>query len=1549
MVDIQENLQQQLQEERQARLAAEALAEVRQQELEHLKKSLRTPLSSPCTMAQCWLLQGLSYAGAVTDASGCILGLNEGFRALFSLPESIDFYVGQNLANLDQYTLLSYSDEHPAPSRHSAFEEAKLPDGTVLEREALPLFENNLRVGTAWFYRDITSKRQKHSMMELQSELQEEYPNPVLRLSFEGDIIFGNRAGHEFLQKRITPQRFDGLKRLFRMHISSLKLNSKAEPAYFESHIARRHFNNLVIPIPDKGYCNIYMSDITERRQAEVALKESQNFIRNIAHTIPSIVYIYDIDDDNCIYLNEQVQTVLGYTAEDIREMNGQFMGSVVAPEDNSKIFRQTETMRVARDGDIVELEYLVQCKDGTLKTLYCRESVFKRKDNGQVKQVIGSAEDVTKVRQQSQELQRQKDFYEAILNHIPSDVAVYNKDLQFLFLNPAAVGDPVLREWLIGKSNEEYSSFRNIPVERMELRSRNLQQVLQDQKRVEFEEKLIDKNGNATYHIRRLNPVLDENGEVQLIIGHGLTITELRRAQEEILATEAKNSAILAAIPDLMFINDEHGVYLDMKNVDQQHLLVPKDELIGKNMYDALPEKQAAQIMELVRKVLATGNYEKLAYDLDFLEGKKHYEARILKYSEKEVLTIVSDVTAEKEVYLEVQEKNEFIRQVLDASPSLIYVKDGAGKYIMANLEFARLFNRSLDEIIGSGGLEIHQDVEEAQFYIDVDQQVIRENREIKLQERYTSPSGEVKWFNTTKKPITTSNGQVHVLGISTNVTEQRQANKNLQNSEELHRLLSENSKDMISLHNPDSSYIYVSKAVEEMLGYTQQEMLQILPREVVHPDDLDMLKEAGYFKAIKQKSNATLEHRAIRRDGSVIWVETNLRPIVDEKGQLTKIQTSARDITARRLADETIKRSEKKYRDLINYSQAYICTHDMQGVILSVNPYLLNMLDYRSEEMIGRSLYDFFPKQHQDNFEVYLHQFDGKNVLDGVLTLLNKANEERYLYYQNYKVEEPDMAPYIIAIAQDITDRMRTEQQLKKAKEAAEESARVKENFLANMSHEIRTPMNGILGMTGLLRKTQLSDTQVNYLGIIQQSADNLLVVINDILDIAKIEAGKLDLEEITFNLQDAVQAAYQTFIYKAEEKEIAYILKPLKLSHPVVIGDPYRLNQILLNLLNNAIKFTDEGSITLSCQLLEESADALTLEFAVSDTGIGIPASKVNYIFEGFTQAYSSITRRYGGTGLGLNICKNLVEMQKGRIWVESHEKRGSIFKFVLTYPKSMESEPEVVENEIDFGSLGKIDVLLAEDNEVNIFLAESILNGWGAQVDVARNGREAVELAEKKRYDVILMDIQMPELSGIDATQFIREFSDKAKASVPIIALTANALKGDAEKYIHAGMNDYISKPFEEDKLFMKVSALLPQQRSQDSINQAASATNSMQQASSPPLYDLTLLEKMSRGNEVFIKRTKQLFIDTVPACVSEMQQKRNEAAWNEVSGLAHKLKPTIDTMRIESLKEVVRQIESDAKRQEDLARVSKNIDLLTDVLNKVVDQLQSELN
>ncbi|WP_168194040.1 PAS domain-containing hybrid sensor histidine kinase/response regulator [Pontibacter sp. SGAir0037] len=1156
---------------------------------------------------------------------------------------------------------------------------------------------------------------------------------------------------------------------------------------------------------------------------------------------------------------------------------------------------------------------------------------------------------DITAQKQHEKKLEKEIKFYANVLDTISSDIAVYDKKLRFKYVNPAAVKSKKVREWIIGKTNDEYTAFRKLPAHISSYRALHVEKVLQEKAFVEYEESLITREGETVHYIRRVSPCLSTKGNVKLLVVNGVNITKLKQAEEKIRAREAENKAILDAIPDLVFIIDRNGYYLEMNNSTQVPAVASDSEIIGNNIRSYLPPQLADKMLQLFKEVLETGKSATIKYDFMTQEGKKYCESRIVKYKPDEVLVIVRDYTEQREAELLVEEKDELIRQVMDTSSNLIFVKDKKGAYSFVNRTFAESLGLQVKDIIGKTDRQFHKQTDEADFFRDMDQKVLLKLEGFTFEEKFTKGDGEVVWLKTTKKPLITKSGEVNVLGISTDVTQEKFSKEQLERREELYRLLSDNSKDIISLHELDGTYSFVSTAVTEVLGYTQEEVIGTDPYKNIHPEDQQRVFEEGYKKAVDEKVNTIIRHRERKKNGEYIWMECIIKPILNAQGEVVQLQSSSRDITERRKVSEDLQNSEKKYRELIKHSQAYILSHDMEGRILSVNPYLLQKLGYKEEEMLGKEIFKFFPVSHQANADSYLERIRQEVVVNGVLAIFNKQQEKRYLYYQNYKVQEQgEEDTYVIGIAQDITDRMKIEEELKKAKEAAEESARVKENFLANMSHEIRTPMNGILGMTGLLNKTKLDATQQNYLDVIKRSADNLLVVINDILDMAKIEAGKIEIEQIPFNLAETVTAAYQTLKYKAEEKELDYILKMQPIDNPMLIGDPYRLNQILLNLLNNAIKFTETGSIALHVEVLQETSDALELEFLVSDTGIGIPKAKIEDIFKEFTQAYSSITRQYGGTGLGLNISKTLVELQNGSISVESEEGKGSIFKFRLTYKKS--SMPIVKEEEtmIDYTELRNIRVLLAEDNEINIYLAQSIVEGWGAQIDIAVSGKEAVALASQFNYDVILMDIQMPEMNGLDATREIRKLPDHKKATTPIIALTANAIKGDAEKYLKVGMNDYISKPFEEEKLFVKIKELLPVQQKDHTV--IGEEQKQMKEAEMPatPLYDLALVYSMARGNEDIVTKTKELFVNSVPKTVAAMEQHQRSGNWKGVSSSAHELKSIIDLTGISSLKDVIREIERDAKEETNLSDIEAKIQQVTAIAMQVVKQLKTDL-
>jgi signal transduction histidine kinase/CheY-like chemotaxis protein len=386
---------------------------------------------------------------------------------------------------------------------------------------------------------------------------------------------------------------------------------------------------------------------------------------------------------------------------------------------------------------------------------------------------------------------------------------------------------------------------------------------------------------------------------------------------------------------------------------------------------------------------------------------------------------------------------------------------------------------------------------------------------------------------------------------------------------------------------------------------------------------------------------------------------------------------------------------------------------------------------------------------------------------------------------------------------------------EQLKIAKKEAEKSKELQSTFLSNMSHEIRTPMNGIIGITRILQNTEMTEEQKNYLNAVISSSQNLMVIINDILDFSKIEAGKVALEERRFDLDETIKNVCQLLESKADEKSIYLKIDKIDDVPTFIEGDQVRLNQILINLVGNAIKFTENGGVTIHVKKIIEDDQNITIRFNIKDTGLGIPADKIDSIFNSFTQASSSVTRTHGGTGLGLTISKQLIELQGGRVWINSILGKGSVFSFEIPYKKSA-NEIEIVNEKNTKNSqqlledLNGIDILLVEDHPINQMLAIKVLSDWGFNVDLAENGKIALTKVSKKNYDLILMDISMPEMDGYTATREIRTGKYTENFGIPIIAMTASALIGENQKCFKAGMDDYISKPFEPQNLLNKIS-------------------------------------------------------------------------------------------------------------------------------------------
>ena len=663
----------------------------------------------------------------------------------------------------------------------------------------------------------------------------------------------------------------------------------------------------------------------------------------------------------------------------------------------------------------------------------------------------------------------------------------------------------------------------------------------------------------------------------------------------------------------------------------------------------------------------------------------------------------------------------------------------------------------------------------------------------------------------------------------------------------------------------------------------------------------------EIAAYRATHAQVMATGEQLAYEQhlttnSGEVRYLHTIKRPLRRPDGTRQVLGVST-DITDKKHADQALAEREKQYRDLMTHSQALICTHDLEGNVLTANPMAAALLQSPLPLPPGTRLQALVAPEHQPVVAQYLRQFATTNSQRGVLSLVG-PDGPRYLLYDNHLVRETDQAPYVIGYGQDITERVLAERELRRAKLAAEAAVLARENFLANVSHEIRTPLNGVLGMASQLGKTALDARQQDFVRTIRHAGQHLLHVLNDVLDMAKITSGKLEMEAVPFNLCDSMGEALRPLATQAQEKGLHFAGTPLRTTctYPWVLSDPHRLNQILINLVANAIKFTPAGGrIVVIGEQLAETADTLTVRFTVEDTGIGISPDKQEVIFEGFTQAYSDTARHYGGTGLGLSISRALVTQLGGQLTLSSEVGVGSTFGFTLTLPKAEATEAAPFPDAYDTGALRGRRLLVVEDNEINRTVARLLFEGWGAVVDEAEDGLAGVQRVREAAlpYDIVLMDIQLPGLNGLGATAAIRALPDAGRAGLPIVALTANAFRADRDRYLAAGMSACLAKPFEEEEVYHTLVRLLPAP------------------AALPPAYDLTRLRALARGREEFVVKIIDSFLRNMPASLAQLRAAAAAGHWPEAAKIIHHIRPSLESVGVPLVAEALRQLEAAA--------------------------------
>jgi signal transduction histidine kinase/HPt (histidine-containing phosphotransfer) domain-containing protein len=557
---------------------------------------------------------------------------------------------------------------------------------------------------------------------------------------------------------------------------------------------------------------------------------------------------------------------------------------------------------------------------------------------------------------------------------------------------------------------------------------------------------------------------------------------------------------------------------------------------------------------------------------------------------------------------------------------------------------------------------------------------------------------------------------------------------------------------------------------------------------------------------------------------------------------------------------------------------------------------------------------------------------------------------NGIKYTNSQGYAItDNTGKVEKIVGTLQDITERKLADEEISKARELAENSIKVREVFLANMSHEIRTPMNAILGFTELLYETHLNAEQRRYIDAIHFSGENLLVVINDILDLSKIRSGKLSIDKCDFDLHGLVTKVISVMSAKAREKGI-HLSQLIDRNIPrTIIGDPVRLNQILTNLIANAIKFTQKGSVTLTVTSNTSENQNILIEFNVIDTGIGIPEEMQSAIFDNFVQASNDTTRRYGGTGLGLTIVKSLVELQHGEISLTSHPGIGSNFLVKLPFEQARAANaatpPQTLPQHESLEKLSGISVLVAEDNNVNQLLIRKVLEKVGCKIDITSGGVEALERLATNQYDIVLMDIQMPGMDGYEATRRIRNELPKPLCEIPIIAMTAHAFGSDVTRCLAAGMNDYISKPFKASDLYTRILK---------NVSDKKDVKDAKQIHLTPPVapgqIDLSTFRELGRNDATFINELAITYDKQTPAFIEQLKTYTKSQNYEAINALCHQIKSSYGILKMPQLDKTLQELSTvlNSGNPPAMIKVTSLVETIIPLIASMNDQVQRGL-
>jgi PAS domain S-box-containing protein len=782
---------------------------------------------------------------------------------------------------------------------------------------------------------------------------------------------------------------------------------------------------------------------------------------------------------------------------------------------------------------------------------------------------------------------------------------------------------------------------------------------------------------------------------------------------------------------------------------------------------------------------------------------------------------------------------------------------------------------------------------------------------------------------------------------------------------------LVAKNTDNIVLILDKHSRVQWVNEPFERLTQYKLEEIIGLKLLKLLSNEESNEEKIAKIKLALNNQTSFSGEIKNINKNGQPYWIHIKITPVFDDNHVIINFIVVESDITEKVQRSQKIINLMKTQQAIFDGASYSIIFSDVEGTIKMVNKACLSLLEYKEEEIVDLTTQLLFHdksevKKHQLMLEstygtsipledTIIYKARLENIADAnEWTFITKSGKRIPMWLSTTCITDKDgkVLGYL-GVAENYTFKKKVESDLINAKSLAEQAVKMKDNFLANMSHEIRTPMNAIIGFTDLLAMSQLDVEQKGFVEHVKMAGENLLLLINDILDLSKIESGKLVIDAHPFNLKTTLKHVYDLLYVKAKEKGLDFNLFLDGDMPDMIVGDKGRINQIIMNLAGNAVKFTKKGEVNILVKKTAETEDSITLKFSVKDTGIGISQDKLETIFDRFSQGEDSTTRDFGGTGLGLNISKQLIELQNGTLQVRSLVNVGSDFYFSLNFKKidisQLSSCKETVQTS---SSNGRLSILLCEDNVINQRLAYNVVKNFGFDIEIADNGQEGIRMLQEKQYDLILMDLQMPIKDGYQTTIYIRE---ELKLDIPIIAMTAHSLIGERQKCYDIGMNAYVPKPFKQDELLQKILAVIDEKAIE------------LKKSNEPILptfikeVDLTYLKELSGGSLEFEKEMIKLFIPKVAEDLALLDDAMKKRQYQSVKDTAHSMKSTLALFLLTDLTAICSTLEIEAdgilknniagfseKALDGFRKLKVEISIISGYLIKIKDELYSSV-